>query len=107
MRLLVGQARAIRRQIGNTGLGECKRRPLEKITAFKMCLFSRALIRESSFFRNKFDFELRQTKSNTHTFFYENYSSIFFYFCFKFKIIVLDLVVRTHSFEYIDIIILC
>ena len=36
LRILVGLARAVRRQIGNTVLGGCNRRPLEKITAFKV-----------------------------------------------------------------------
>ena len=49
-RILVGLARAVRRQIGNTGLGGCNRRPLEKKTAFKFCLFGAAPSRESSFF---------------------------------------------------------
>ena len=34
LRILVGLARAIRRQIDNTGLAGCNRRPLEKTTAF-------------------------------------------------------------------------
>ena len=33
LRILVGLARAARRQIGHTVLGGCNRRPLEKITA--------------------------------------------------------------------------
>ena len=56
LRILVGLARAIRRQRGNTGLGGCNRRSLEKITAFTFCLFGAAPSRESSFFRNKFDY---------------------------------------------------
>ena len=36
LRILVGLARAVRRQIGNTVLGGCTRRPFEKITAFKV-----------------------------------------------------------------------
>ena len=56
LRILVGLARAVRRQIGNTGIGGCNRRPLEKITAFKFCLFGAAPSRDSSFFRNKFDY---------------------------------------------------
>ena len=56
MRILVGLARAVQRQIGNTGLGGCNRRPLEKITAFKFCLFGAAVSRENSFFGNKFDY---------------------------------------------------
>ena len=42
LRILAGLARAIPRQIVNKGLGGCNRRPLEKITAFKFCLFSAA-----------------------------------------------------------------
>ena len=56
LRILVGLARAIRKQIRSTGLGGCKRRPLEKITAFKFCLFGAAPNKESFFFRNKFDY---------------------------------------------------
>ena len=56
VRVLVGLARAIRRQIGNTELGGCNSHPLEKNTAFKFCLFSAAQNRERSFFRNKFDY---------------------------------------------------
>ena len=56
LRILVGLARAIRRQIGNTGLGGCNRGPLENITAFEICLFGAARSNESSFFRNKFDY---------------------------------------------------
>ena len=40
LRILVGLARGNRRQIGNTGIGWCNRRPLEKITPFKFGLFS-------------------------------------------------------------------
>ena len=36
LRILVGLARAVRRQIGNTLLDGCNRRPLEKRTAFKV-----------------------------------------------------------------------
>ena len=36
LRILVGLAWAVRRQIGNTVLGGCNRRPLEKFTAFKV-----------------------------------------------------------------------
>ena len=56
LRIFVGLARATRRQIGNTGLGGCNRRPLEKITAFKFGLFGAAPSRESSFFRSMFDY---------------------------------------------------
>ena len=50
LRILAGLARVVRRQIGNTVLGGCNRRPLEKITAFKFCLFGAAPSRESSLF---------------------------------------------------------
>ena len=100
LRILVGLARAIRRQIGNTGLGGCKRHPLENKIAFKFCLFRAALIRESSFLRNKFNIQM-------HIHFFENFFSIFFHFGFKLKIIVLGWVVSTLSFKYIDVIILC
>ena len=43
LRILAGLARAIPRQIVNKELRVgCNRRPLEKITAFKFCLFSAA-----------------------------------------------------------------
>ena len=67
LRILVGLARAVRRQIGNTGLGGCNRRPLEKITAFKFCLFGAAPSRESSFFiKTSSTIVLRPTKSTIH-----------------------------------------
>ena len=73
LRILVGLAQAVRRQIGNTGLGGCNRRPLEKITAFKFCLFGAALSRESSFFIYKFDYCTATNKSTKHIrFFYRN-----------------------------------
>ena len=56
LRILVGLARAVRRQIGNTKLGGCNGCPLEKITAFTFCLFGAAPSRESSFFQIKFDY---------------------------------------------------
>ena len=56
LRILVGPAWAVRMQIGNTGLGGCNRRPFEKITAFKFCLFGAASSKESYFFKNKFDY---------------------------------------------------
>ena len=52
----LGSSEAVRRQIGYTRLGGCNRRPLEKITAFKFCLFGAAPSRESSFFNDKFDY---------------------------------------------------
>ena len=61
LRILVDRARAIRRQIRNTGLGGCNRRPLEKITAFKFCQFDAGPNGESSFFRDKFDSRIRLT----------------------------------------------
>ena len=73
--VLVGLARAIRRQIGNTELGGGNSHPLEKNTAFKFCLFCAALNREMCFFGNQFEFILRQTNCNT--------SRIFDSFLFK------------------------
>ena len=67
VRILVGLARTVRIQIGNTGLGWCDRRPLEKITAFKFCLFGAAPSKESTFFRNKFDYYIATDYSTKHT----------------------------------------
>ena len=64
--ILVGLARAIRRQIGNTGLDGCNIRILEEITAFKFCLFGAAPNEESSFFRNKFDYHIATDLSTKH-----------------------------------------
>ena len=50
LRVLVGLARAIRRQIVSTELCGCNSRPLKKKTAFKFCLFSATLNKEESFF---------------------------------------------------------
>ena len=67
LRVLVGLVRAVRRQIGNTVLGGCNRRPLEKITAFKFCLFGAAPSKESSFFiKTSSTNVLRPTKSTIH-----------------------------------------
>ena len=104
----MGLARAIRRQIGNTGLGGFNSRPLEKNTAFMFCLFSAALNRESSFFRNKFDsIGLRLTKCKKDTFFGNKYFLPFFTFGFKSSINFIEWVVSTLSFKYIVIISLC
>ena len=51
LRILVGLARAVQRQIGNTVLGGCNRRPLEKITALKFCQFGAAPSRERFVFK--------------------------------------------------------
>ena len=56
VRVLIGLAWAIRRQIGNKDFCGCNSRPLEKNTAFKFCLFSAALNSENSLSRNKFDY---------------------------------------------------
>ena len=64
--ILVGIARAIRTQIGNTGLGGCNRRPLEKITAFKFFLFGAAPSREALSLKINSTIVLRQTKSTNH-----------------------------------------
>ena len=53
LRILVGLARAVRRQIGNTVLGGCNRRPLEKLLPSKFCLFGAAPSRESFFFKQQ------------------------------------------------------
>ena len=106
LRILVGLARAIRRQIGKAGLGECNYRLLEKNTAFMFCLFSAALNRESSIFRNNLTIELRLTKIQ-NTYIFLKIFLAFFVFGFKSIIIVLDWVVSTLSFKYIAIIILC
>ena len=99
LRILVGLARVVRRQIGNTGVVGCNRLPLEKITAFKFCLFGAAPSRESSFFRNKFDYFIAtELKYKAHTFFIEN-TLIFVIFGFKSIIFVLDWIMRTLSFK--------
>ena len=51
LRVLAGLLRAIRRQICNTDLSGYNIRPVGKNTAFKFCLFSATLNRESYFFR--------------------------------------------------------
>ena len=103
LRILVGLARAVRRQIGERRLGGCNRRPLEKITAFKFCLFGAAPSREGSFFKNTSStIVLRLTKSTKHTNF-----SYFVISGFKLILFVLDWVVSTLSFKLTDIIILC
>ena len=90
LRILVGLARAVRRQIGNTGLGGCNIRPLEKSTAFKFCVVSAALNREHSFFlETRSTNELRQTKCNIQTFFGNTIFLPVFDFGFKSSIIVL------------------
>ena len=83
LRILVGLAREIRRQIGNTGLGGCNRRPLEEITAFKFCLFGAAPNRESSFFRNKFDYHFATDQSTKHICFSLKIFLFFFLFGFN------------------------
>ena len=94
LRILVGLARAVRRQIGNTELGGCNRHPLEKITALKFCLFGAAPSRESSFFRNKFDYHIATDQvQSTYVIL------IFVIFGFKSRLFVLDWVVRTLSFK--------
>ena len=66
LRILVGLARAVRRQIGNTELGGCNRRPLEKITAFKV-LSDRCSTEQGKFFlKTGSTIVLRPTKSTRH-----------------------------------------
>ena len=83
LRILVGLARAIRRQIGNTGLGGCNRRPLEIITAFKFCLFGAAPNREISFFKKKFDYHIATDENTKHIRFSLKIISFFFIFGFS------------------------
>ena len=104
LRVFVGLARAIRRQIGNTGLGGCNRRPHEKITAFNFCLFGAAPNRESSFFRDKFDYYIATDYSTKYIQFSLKIFLLFFIFDFKLVISVLDRVVSALSFKFIDII---
>ena len=66
LRILVGLARAVRRQIGNTGLGGCNRCPLEKITAFKFCLFGAAQAGKVLSLETSSTIVLRPTKSTKH-----------------------------------------
>ena len=94
LRISVGLARAIRRQIGNTGLGGCNRRPLEEITAFKFCLFGAAPNRESSFIRNKFDYHVATNESTKQIRFSLKIFLFFFIFGFISIIFVLDWVVK-------------
>ena len=90
LRILVGlDPKAIRRQIVNTGLGGFNRCLLEKITAFKFCLLSSALNRESSFFRNKFDYCI-EAESTKHIHFSLKIILSSFAFGFKSMISVLD-----------------
>ena len=69
LRVLVGLAQAIRRQIGNTELGGCNSRQFEKNTAFKFCLFSAALNSRSSFFRNQVNYFPTDQWQRTYNFF--------------------------------------
>ena len=107
LRILVSLARAIRRQIGNTGLGGCNRRPLEKRTAFKFCLLGAAPNKESSFYRNKFDYYIATDLSTKHIPFALKIFLFLFNFGFKSIISVLDWVESKRSFKYVDIIRLC
>ena len=88
------------RQIGNTVLGGCNRRPLEKITAFKICLFGAAPSRESSFFiKTSSTTVLRPTKSTIHILFSENYS---YFVIFGFKSTMHKLGIRCAVITYKD-----
>ena len=86
LRVLVGLARAVRRQIGNTVLGGCNRRPLEKITAFKV-LSVWCSTEQGKLFLKKTSstIVLRQTKSKLHIRFFHrgiNILSLYIFFCF-------------------------
>ena len=76
LKILVGLARAVRRQIGNTGLGGCNRRPLEKSTDFKFCLFGAA--RKTLSLETSSTITLRLTKvQNTYLFSQKNFLIFF------------------------------
>ena len=106
LRILVGLARAVRRQIGNIILGGCNRRPLDKITAFKFCLFGAAPSRESSFFIKQVRLLYcdRLKVQNTYVFHKNIFIVLHLVVNQQF---VLDWVVNTLSFKLTDIIILC
>ena len=106
LRILVGLARAVRKQIGIRRLGGCNRRPLEKITAFKFCLFGAAPSRESSFFKVQVRplYCDRLKVQYTHVF---HRNILILLFLVSNQQFVLDWVVNTLSFKLTDIIILC
>ena len=106
LRILVGLARAVRRQIRNTGLGGCNRRPLEKITAFKFCLFGAAPSREGFFFIKQIRLLYCDQLKVQYTYVFDRDILILSYLVLN-QQFVLDRVVKTLSFKLTDIIILC
>ena len=106
LRILVGLARAVRRQIGKTGLGGCNRRPFEKITAFKFCLFGAAPSRESSFFIKQVRLLYCDGLKVQYTYVFHRNILILLDQVLN-QQFVLDWVVNTLSFKLTDIIILC
>ena len=105
LRILVGLARAFRKQIGNTVLGGCNRHQLEKITAFKFCLFGAAPSRESSFFIKQVQLlYCDRLKVQYKYVFHRNVLSLLYLVLNQ--QLVLDWVVNTLSFKLTDIIIL-
>ena len=106
LRILVGLVRAGRRQIGNTVLGGCNRRPLEKITAFKFCLFGAAPSRESPFFIKQVRLLYCDRLKVQYTYVVHKNNLILLYLVLN-QQFVLDWVVNTLSFKLTDIIILC
>ena len=104
--ILVDLARAVRRQIGNTVLGGCNRRSLEKNTAFKFCLFGAAPSSESSFFIKQVRLLYRDRLKVQYTYFFHKIILILLYLVLN-QQIVLNWVVNTLSFKLTDIIILC
>ena len=93
LRIVVGLARVVQRQIGNTLLGGCNRRPIEKITAFKVLSVWCSTKQGKLFLKKKNTSSttvLQPTKSTIHIrFFYVevfifcHYIYIFFVFDFK------------------------
>ena len=106
LRVLVGLARAVRRQIGNTGHGGCNRRPLEKITALKFCLFGAASSRESSFLIKQVRLLYCDRLKVQYTYVFHRDIRIVLYLVLN-QQFVLDWVVNTLSFKLTEIIILC
>ena len=106
LRILVGLARAVRRQIGNIILGGCNRRPLDKITAFKFCLFGAAPSRESSFFIKQVRLLYCDQLKVQNTYVFHKNIFIVLHLVVN-QQFVLDWVVNTLSFKLTDIIILC
>ena len=106
LKILVGLARAVRRQIGNTGVGGCNRRPLEKITAFKFCLFVAAPSRESFFFIKQVRLLYCDHLKVQYTYVFHRDILILSYLVLN-QEFVLDWVVNTLSFKLTDIIKLC